>query len=58
MDERPHFNREGSPPHPDDPYTNDSVRNALREVLAKISEAAGGGEGPLSAPPRPKSDLT
>jgi hypothetical protein len=42
MDERPHFNREGSPPHPDDPYTNDSVRAALGEVLTKISEATGG----------------
>src|SRR6201995_1206657 len=56
MDERPHFNRDGSPPHPDDPYTNDTVRTALREVLTKISEAARG-EVPLSAPSRPKSDL-
>ena len=39
MDERPHFNREGILPHPDDPYTNDTVRTALREVLIKISEA-------------------
>ena len=37
MEERPHFNREGSPPHPDDPYTNDSVRTALDKVLAQIS---------------------
>jgi hypothetical protein len=56
MDERPHFNREGSPPHPDDPYTNDSVRRALGEVLTKISEATGG-KGQLSAPSRPKSDI-
>ena len=56
MDERPHFNRESSPPHPDDPYTNDTVRTALREVLAKISEATGG-QGPLPTPSRPKSDL-
>jgi hypothetical protein len=41
MDERPHFNREGSPPHPDDPYTNESVRMALREALTKISAATG-----------------
>lgn len=47
MDERPHFNREGIPSHPDDPYTNDSVRAALGEVLTKISEARGG-KGPLS----------
>jgi len=39
MEERPHFNKEGSPPHPDDPYTNDSVRTALGKVLAQISEA-------------------
>ncbi|MBR0799591.1 hypothetical protein JQ615_29885 [Bradyrhizobium jicamae] len=38
MDERPHFDREGTPPHPDDPYTNDSVRTALRDVLTKISK--------------------
>ena len=55
MDERPHFNREGSPPHPDDPYTNDSVRTALREILTKISDAPGE-KG--STPSRRKSDLT
>ena len=33
MDERPHFEREGCPPHPDDPYTADSVRKALDEAL-------------------------
>ena len=33
MDERPHFEREGCPPHPDDPYTIDSVRKALDEAL-------------------------
>jgi hypothetical protein len=38
MDELPHFNKEGSPTHPDDPYTADSVRIALGEALAKISE--------------------
>src|SRR4051812_4317869 len=41
MDERPHFDREGSPTHPDDPYTKDSVRVALWEVLAKISGPTG-----------------
>jgi len=56
MDERPHFNREGSPPHPDDPYTNASVRTALREVLTKISEATEG-EGLLSTRSQPKSDI-
>jgi hypothetical protein len=39
MDERPHFNREGSPTHPDDPYTAESVRRALLEILTKISKA-------------------
>jgi hypothetical protein len=33
MDERPHFEREGSPAHPDDPYTADSVRKTLDEAL-------------------------
>ena len=35
MGERPHFEREGCPPHPDDPYTFDSVRKALDEALHK-----------------------
>jgi hypothetical protein len=34
MDERPHFEREGSPADPDDPYTIESVRKALAEALA------------------------
>jgi hypothetical protein len=42
MEERPHFNREGFPAHPDDLYTNDSVRTALGEVLTKIPEATSG----------------
>ena len=42
MEERPHFNREGAQPHPDDPYTRDSVRTALDELLRQISEATGG----------------
>jgi hypothetical protein len=33
MDERPHFEREGTPPHPDDPYTVESVRKALEDAL-------------------------
>ncbi|MEO8320300.1 MAG: hypothetical protein ABJA75_23225 [Bradyrhizobium sp.] len=56
MGERPHFNTEDSTPHPDDPYTNDSVRTALSEVLRQIAEATGG-KGPLSTPSRPKSDI-
>ena len=37
MDERPHFNRKDSAPHPDDPYTIVSVRTALGEVLERIN---------------------
>lgn len=33
MDERPYFERDGNPPHPDDPYTVVSVRTALDEAL-------------------------
>jgi hypothetical protein len=39
MGERPHFNKAGSEPHPDDPYTNDSVRTALGEILTLVSKA-------------------
>jgi hypothetical protein len=41
MEERPYFNSDDSPPNPDDPYTNDSVRTALGEVLKRISKATG-----------------
>ncbi|HQR07158.1 MAG TPA: hypothetical protein PLN21_10070 [Gemmatales bacterium] len=34
--ERPFFEREGSPPHPDDPYTLQSVRAILSELLAGL----------------------
>lgn len=33
MDERPHFDRAGSAPHPDDPYTLESVRQTLQKAL-------------------------
>jgi hypothetical protein len=33
MDERPHFERAGGTPHPDDPYTMESVRAALRDAV-------------------------
>jgi hypothetical protein len=42
MGERPHFNKAGSLPDPDDPYTNDSVRTALDELLTQISKTSGG----------------
>ena len=41
MDERPHFEREGAPPHPDDPYTVEGVRLALREALGRMQGDAG-----------------
>jgi hypothetical protein len=36
MDERPYFEREGAAPHPDDPYTLDSVRRTLRGALERL----------------------
>ncbi len=36
MDERPHFDREGFSPQPDDPYTVESVRKLLGEILEKL----------------------
>lgn len=57
MDERPHFEREGSPQHPDDPYTVQSVREALAGALKQLSaqvlteaQSPGieSGEGPCS----------
>jgi hypothetical protein len=37
MGERPFFEKEGAPRHPDDPYTVDSVRNALSEILKQLA---------------------
>ena len=37
MDERPYFERENSPPNPNDPYTFESVRGALDDVVARLS---------------------
>jgi hypothetical protein len=36
--ERPYFEREGSPPHPDDPYTIESARNTLVEIIKRLAE--------------------
>lgn len=36
MGERPYFERDGMPPHPEDPYTRESVRAALRAALASL----------------------
>lgn len=34
--ERPFFEKEGSEPHPDDPYTLDSVRKTLQKLLEAL----------------------
>jgi hypothetical protein len=36
MGERPYFEKKGTPPHPDDPYTVESVRNELSELLKQL----------------------
>ena len=36
MDERPHFEREGLPGDPEDPYTVESVRKSLFDALQKL----------------------
>ena len=37
--ERPHFEREGRPPDPDDPYTLESVRNRLTWIIKQLADA-------------------
>ncbi|HEY1379400.1 MAG TPA: hypothetical protein VGF55_21540 [Gemmataceae bacterium] len=37
LDERPHFEREGAPADPDDPYTVESVRTALSGVIRQLA---------------------
>jgi hypothetical protein len=37
MGERPHFEKEGSPRHPDDPYTVESVRSTLAGLVEQLS---------------------
>jgi hypothetical protein len=37
LGERPYFEKEGCPPHPDDPYTAESVRAALSRLLEKLT---------------------
>jgi hypothetical protein len=39
--EQPHFEREGSPPDPDDPYTTESVRLALSQLLETLAGSTG-----------------
>lgn len=38
MDERPYFDREGAPPHPDDPYSTVSVRQALDDAVRQLMD--------------------
>jgi hypothetical protein len=39
--ERPYFEKEGSAPHPDDPYTIDSVRNTVSGLLKELALGEG-----------------
>jgi hypothetical protein len=41
MGERPFFDKEGSPPQPDDPYTIASVRKALSGILKQLAAGEG-----------------
>jgi hypothetical protein len=36
--ERPYFDKDGCPPDPQDPYTNDSVRNTLSQLVKTLGE--------------------
>ena len=36
--ERPYFQTEGQPPHPDDPYTFESVTSSLRQLISVLEE--------------------
>jgi hypothetical protein len=36
-DERPYFEKDGCPPHPDDPYTLESVRTALTLLASGLA---------------------
>jgi hypothetical protein len=38
MDERPYFNRVGAPSHPADPYTIESVRRALADIVTRLAD--------------------
>jgi hypothetical protein len=37
MGERPHFEKEGAPPHADDPYTTEFVRDVLSRALGRLA---------------------
>jgi hypothetical protein len=42
MGERPYFEKESAPHHPDDPYTVESVRDALSGILKRLRASAPG----------------
>ena len=42
--ERPHFEREGAPTHPEDPYTFESIRTTLSQLAEGL--ARGDGQAP------------
>lgn len=37
FDERPRLEKDGSPPHPDDPYTLESVRSVLTDLVSQLT---------------------
>ena len=37
LGERPYFEKEGVPPHPDDPYTLESVRRTLARLIEQLA---------------------
>jgi hypothetical protein len=39
LGERPHFEKPGRPPHPDDQYTIESVRITLSHLIEKVAAA-------------------
>lgn len=39
MGERPHFEKAGSPHHPDDPYTIESVRRVITEAVKELANS-------------------
>jgi hypothetical protein len=41
LGERPHFEKEGSPPDPDDPYTVESVRAILSGLIVQLAQGRG-----------------
>jgi hypothetical protein len=40
-DKRPHFEKEGAPPDPDDPYTVESVRTILAGLIDQLIGSEG-----------------